>query len=235
MQEAAQELAQLDAEIEFNPCKHDPRVTLKAGRRADEFAKDAQRHLKVCSPCRMSGWRARKGCVGLLRCIAGMAGLSLSAAGPRAGRFRRHCNWCAAGLWCVSRLELVNSMLVLQEALQNKPHSAADACLLAQIHCSRGKVAEASQLVDALVEAAPDSADVQALKLLLCQLPQQSGPPQSQAERLLDLLRVDPGSREAVSGAVVAHHICTAARPQVCHGSWTKLEQCCRLDGAGRA
>ncbi len=55
MQEAAQELAQLDAEIEFNPFKHDPRITLKAGRRAEEFAKDAQRHLKVCSPCRKSG------------------------------------------------------------------------------------------------------------------------------------------------------------------------------------
>ena len=48
LQEAAQELAQLDAEIEFDPFKHDPRVTLKAGRRAEEFAKDAQRHLKVC-------------------------------------------------------------------------------------------------------------------------------------------------------------------------------------------
>eukprot|EP00891_Asterochloris_glomerata_P003078 jgi/Astpho2/3078/Aster-x1117 len=133
MQEAAQELAQLDAETEFNPFKHDPRITLKAGRRAEEFAKDAQRHLK--------------------------------------------------------------------EALQYKRHSAADTWLLAQIYCLRGKAAEACQLADALVEAAPDSADVQALKLLLCQLPQQRGAPQSQAERLLDLLRVDPGSQEAVSGA----------------------------------
>ncbi len=152
---------------------------------------------------------ACKGSTGQLRCMAGMACLLLSAAGPRAGVWGGACIRCAIGLWCASHLALLNSMMVLQEALQYKPHSAADTWLLAQIYCSRGKAAEACQLADALVEAAPDSADVQALKLLLCQLPQQQGAPQSQAERLLDLLRVDPGSQEAVSGANVAHLHCS--------------------------
>ena len=163
-----------------------------------------------------------QGSTGQLGCIAGIAARALQgsiAALPawpasrsvllgRMPVFQEALHLVHCRPVCGSHLALLNSMQVVQEALQHKPHSATDAWLLAQIYCSRGKVAEAFQLADALTEAAPDSADVQALRLLLCQLPQQQGDPQSQAERLLDLLRMDPGSQEAVSGANVAHRHC---------------------------